>query len=124
MLSVDGVSPFASQKNVKRALPQHPLSDHLTLLQVFTGFRKAPNKRNYCVDYGLNGFALGRAEQTREQLKVLLTREFGIAVTSCGPDNLDVVRKCLTRSCYTHCARRDACGVEDGNNKGKTYRIF
>lgn len=84
---------------------------------MYQAWKKASNKRAFCLEYGVNGYAMQRAEKVREQLKMLLEFVGVRHVTSCGRE-LDSVRKCLAKASFTHCAR-----LEGGVYSSLTDRI-
>lgn len=119
------------QKERRDAVLTHPLGDHLTLLQIYQGWKKAKNGKQgkapkqaggessqklYCHEFGLNHHALVRASHVREQLKKLLPQVGVNDVTSCGPKNLDQLRRCFVKACFTNLARREGGGASSNSS--------
>ncbi|CAK1549813.1 unnamed protein product [Leptosia nina] len=79
-----------------------PLGDHVTLLNVFKAFCKAPLKKQWCKENYLNHRNLSYASDIRAQLFAICQR-LNMEVTSCGTD-LDQLLKCLLSGLFTNCA--------------------
>eukprot|EP00397_Hematodinium_sp_SG-2012_P014182 GEMP01014413.1.p1 GENE.GEMP01014413.1~~GEMP01014413.1.p1 ORF type:complete len:630 (+),score=158.23 GEMP01014413.1:73-1962(+) len=128
MLSVDAVFYSTRKENQKSLLQTlfHVHGDHLTMLNIYRAWNKSKSG-SFCSDFGVNGYALKRAKNIRGQLKELLGRVDIQHVTSCG-DNLDQVRKCLVKACFTHTARVESSGyvtiVERGSAKIHPYSLL
>ena len=87
----------------------HPESDHLTLLNLYRGWKKAGDKRTFSNEHGLNGHSFAQTEKIRDQLKSLLSAVGITHVSSCANINgstgsasdrnaaLDPVRKCFVK---------------------------
>lgn len=99
MLSVDAV--FI--KTDGPATFTHPSGDHLTLISLYRAWKKSPSLP------GVNTYALKRAKHIRDQLKTLLQHIDIHRITSCG-EELDKVRRCLAKACFTHTARFETVG--------------
>ncbi|CAD7927890.1 unnamed protein product [Amoebophrya sp. A120] len=111
MLSIDAhfylnITDDKRKKELRDTL-LHPSGDHLSLLNVYRKWRKAAtyhHQKAFCHNYGLNFFALQRADKVREQLKELLEHSLHVRqIGSCGAE-LDVVRKCFLKANFTHTA--------------------
>ncbi|XP_034840675.1 ATP-dependent RNA helicase DHX33 [Maniola hyperantus] len=79
-----------------------PLGDHITLLNVYKAFCKAPLKKQWCRENYLNHKNLSYAYEIRNQLLGVCQR-LNMTVTSCGTA-LDQLLKCLLSGLYTNCA--------------------
>ncbi|KPJ11773.1 Putative ATP-dependent RNA helicase DHX33 [Papilio machaon] len=78
------------------------LGDHITLLNVFKAFCKAPLKKQWCKENYLNHKNLSYAFDVRQQLLAICQR-LNMTVTSCGAA-LDQLLKCLLSGLFTNCA--------------------
>jgi len=110
MLSVDSAF-YSTRSDHRNELLQslfHPLGDHLTLLSIYRAWKKSTSP-TFCADYGINSYALRTTNKIRDQLKDLLQKIGVTNVTSCG-DDLDKVRRCLTKACFTHMAKSEGSG--------------
>ncbi|CAG4968126.1 unnamed protein product [Colias eurytheme] len=79
-----------------------PLGDHITLLNVFKAFCKAPLKKQWCKENYLNHKNLSYACDIRHQLLSICQR-LNMEVMSCGTA-LDQLLKCLLSGLFTNCA--------------------
>ncbi|XP_022820538.1 putative ATP-dependent RNA helicase DHX33 [Spodoptera litura] len=79
-----------------------PLGDHITLLNVFKAFSKAPLKKQWCKENYLNHKNLTYACEVRQQLLAICLK-LNMTVTSCG-QAYDQVLKCLLCGLFTNCA--------------------
>ncbi|XP_059059424.1 ATP-dependent RNA helicase DHX33-like [Achroia grisella] len=79
-----------------------PLGDHLTLLNVYKAFCKAPLKKQWCKENYLNHKNLSYACEVRQQLLSVCQR-LNLSLSSCGPST-DQVLKCLLSGLFTNCA--------------------
>ncbi|CAK1603285.1 unnamed protein product [Parnassius mnemosyne] len=91
-----------------------PLGDHVTLLNVFKAFCKAPLKKQWCKENYLNHKNLSYAYEIRQQLLNVCQR-LNMTVTSCGTA-MDQLLKCLLSGLFTNCAwaRSGAAGSGGG----------
>mmetsp|Transcript_69078 Transcript_69078/g.202239 ORF Transcript_69078/g.202239 Transcript_69078/m.202239 type:complete len:711 (-) Transcript_69078:184-2316(-) len=87
----------------------HNDGDHLSLLNIFSKWKKHPDQRSFARQHALNQTALERAATIRTQLKELVQSAWGAErITSCGGEkNWSVVRRSLLKACFTQTARRD-----------------
>jgi pre-mRNA-splicing factor ATP-dependent RNA helicase DHX15/PRP43 len=69
------------QADEAKARFTHTESDHLTLLNVFHGFKQNQHDSNWCYNNYLNQRALKSADNVREQLKRIMDR-MGLAMVS------------------------------------------
>ncbi|XP_063376129.1 ATP-dependent RNA helicase DHX33-like [Cydia fagiglandana] len=79
-----------------------PLGDHMTLLNVYKAFCKAPLKKQWCKENYLNHKNLVYASEVRQQLLAICQR-LNLAVASCG-NATDQLLKCLVSGLFTNCA--------------------
>ncbi|XP_045459302.1 ATP-dependent RNA helicase DHX33-like [Melitaea cinxia] len=79
-----------------------PLGDHITLLNVYKAFCKAPFKKQWCKENFLNHKNLSYAFEVRSQLLSVCQR-LNLPVTSCG-SVMDQLLKCLLSGLFTNCA--------------------
>ncbi|CAH2243108.1 jg14404 [Pararge aegeria aegeria] len=79
-----------------------PLGDHITLLNVFKAFCKAPLKKQWCRENYLNHKNLTYAYEIRLQLLGVCQR-LNMSISSCGTA-LDQLLKCLLSGLFTNCA--------------------
>ncbi|RVE42253.1 hypothetical protein evm_013095 [Chilo suppressalis] len=79
-----------------------PLGDHITLLNVFKDFCKAPLKKQWCKENYLHHKNLTYASEIRHQLLSICQR-LNLTVSSCG-NALDQLLKCLLCGLFTNCA--------------------
>ncbi|CAH2104776.1 unnamed protein product [Euphydryas editha] len=79
-----------------------PLGDHITLLNVYKAFCKAPLKKQWCKENYLNHKNLSYACEVRSQLLSVCQR-LNLPVTSCGTV-MDQLLKCLLSGLFTNCA--------------------
>ncbi|XP_032529891.2 ATP-dependent RNA helicase DHX33-like [Danaus plexippus] len=85
-----------------------PLGDHITLLNVYRAFCKAPLKKQWCRENYLNHKNLSYAFDVRQQL-LLVCQRLNLAVSSCG-NATDQLLKCLLSGLFTNCAWSRAGG--------------
>jgi len=104
---------FATQKHGELAPATKellcPEGDHLSLLSIFSRWKKSSQPKTFAREHSLNQAALERALTIRQQLKELMQHSWGMKqITSCGgPKNWVVVRRCLLKACFTQTARLD-----------------
>ncbi|XP_047545237.1 ATP-dependent RNA helicase DHX33 isoform X1 [Vanessa atalanta] len=98
-----------------------PLGDHITLLNVYKAFCKAPLKKQWCKENYLNHKNLSYAYEVRSQLLSVCQR-LNLPITSCGTV-LDQLLKCLLCGLFTNCAwaRSGAGGAGAGGAGGARY---
>lgn len=114
---------FISKKGTKEASGAtrpvlHEDGDHLSLLSIFTQWKKHPQPKSFAFQHDLNNAALKLASNIREQLKELVQRSWNMQISSCGgPKNWMVVRRCLLKACFTQTARLDEVS-------GNTYQTL
>ncbi|XP_049887810.1 ATP-dependent RNA helicase DHX33-like isoform X2 [Pectinophora gossypiella] len=79
-----------------------PLGDHITLLNVYKAFCKAPLKKQWCKENYLNHKNLTYASEIRQQLLSICQR-LNLTVSTCGTAT-DQLLKCLLSGLFTNCA--------------------
>ncbi|CAB3231157.1 unnamed protein product [Arctia plantaginis] len=79
-----------------------PLGDHITLLNVFKAFCKAPLKKQWCRENYLNHKNLTYACEVRQQL-LAICQKLNMNVSSCG-QAYEQLLKCLLCGLFTNCA--------------------
>eukprot|EP00045_Choanoeca_perplexa_P014801 m.176469 g.176469 ORF g.176469 m.176469 type:complete len:700 (+) comp16799_c0_seq4:1310-3409(+) len=82
--------------------------DHLTLLNVYTGFEKAKYNIGWCHKNYLNSKSMLRARDVCRQLRKTL-RRFKIEMISCQGDS-DAVLKCIVKGFFANAARKHMDG--------------
>ncbi|XP_047041649.1 ATP-dependent RNA helicase DHX33 [Helicoverpa zea] len=94
-----------------------PLGDHITLLNVFKAFCKAPLKKQWCKENYLNHKNLTYACEVRQQL-LAICQKLNMAVSSCG-QAYDQLLKCLLCGLFTNCAWQRGVGGAGGAGPGR-----
>ncbi|KAJ5170328.1 uncharacterized protein N7500_003111 [Penicillium coprophilum] len=112
MLSVPGVfhRPKERQEEADSAREKFvvPESDHLTLLHVYNQWKTNGQSDAWCAKHFLNARTLRRAQDVREQLIDIMTKQ-KMPVISCGTD-WDTIRKCICSGYYHQAARQKGMG--------------
>ncbi|GIX64276.1 ATP-dependent helicase [Babesia caballi] len=121
MLSTD-LTLFSSEKHDKEAFKMrknitNPSGDHLSLLNMYTIWSEAPNKRECCAQFGFNPAAFKRASEIRAQLAEVLTKRLGfLNIAGCKDSSeWDNVLRCLCKGGWMNLASL--------NGDGKSYKI-
>ncbi|KAJ0181763.1 hypothetical protein K1T71_002485 [Dendrolimus kikuchii] len=97
-----------------------PLGDHITLLNVFNAYSKAPLKKQWCKENYLNNKNLSHACDIRRQLLSICQR-FNMTISSCGSAT-DQLLKCLLSGLYTNCAWLRVAAASGGAGPGAMGR--
>jgi len=113
MLSAE--TPFFSTGSKQREVSPsskrvlHEDGDHLSLLSIYTQWKKHARPQAFARQHELSQNALEKASAIRAQLKELVRRSWAAQqISSCGgPKNWVVVRRCLLKACFTQTARLD-----------------
>ncbi|XP_028176812.1 ATP-dependent RNA helicase DHX33 [Ostrinia furnacalis] len=92
-----------------------PIGDHITLLNVFKAFCKAPLKKQWCKENYLNHKNLTYAYDVRQQLLSVCQR-LNLTVSSCGTA-MDQLLKCLLSGLFTNCAWARGAGAGGGGGR-------
>ncbi|KAF1821351.1 pre-mRNA-splicing factor ATP-dependent RNA helicase prp16 [Dissoconium aciculare CBS 342.82] len=93
------------QADQKKARFHDPAGDHLTLLNVYNGWKNAGRSDPWCFENYIQPRALRRVEDVRKQLVQILDRH-RLRVISCGRDTTRV-RQALCSGFFRHAARKD-----------------
>ncbi|CAH8553351.1 Pre-mRNA-splicing factor ATP-dependent RNA helicase PRP16 [Schistosoma haematobium] len=87
---------------------QVPESDHLTLLNVFTQWRKSGYSSAFCAKHFLHLKAMRKIREVRQQMKEIM-EQHNMNLQSIGSD-WDVVRECLCATFFHQAARIKGLG--------------
>ncbi|XP_041978610.1 ATP-dependent RNA helicase DHX33 isoform X2 [Aricia agestis] len=79
-----------------------PLGDHITLLNVFKAFQKAPMQKQWCKENYVHHKNIANACDIRRQL-LEVCRRLNMPLASCGTDT-DQILKCLMSGLFTNVA--------------------
>jgi ATP-dependent RNA helicase DHX8/PRP22 len=93
------------QADQKKARFHDPAGDHLTLLNVYNGWKNAGRSDPWCFENYIQPRALRRVEDVRKQLVQILDRH-RLRLVSCGRDTTRV-RQALCSGFFRHAARKD-----------------
>ena len=93
------------QADQKRARFNDPAGDHLTLLNVYNGWKGAGKSDAWCFENFIQPRNMRRAEDVRKQLVQILERH-KLRIVSCGRDTLRV-RQALCAGFFRNSARKD-----------------
>ncbi|KAF2719137.1 pre-mRNA-splicing factor ATP-dependent RNA helicase prp16 [Polychaeton citri CBS 116435] len=93
------------QADQKKAKFHDPSGDHLTLLNVYHGWKRAGKSDPWCFENFIQPKTMRRAEEVRKQLVQILERH-RLKVVSCGRDTTRV-RQALCSGFFRNSARKD-----------------
>ena len=93
------------QADQKKARFHDPAGDHLTLLNVYNGWRGAGKSDPWCFENFVQPRSMRRAEDVRKQLVQILDRH-RLRIVSCGRDTIRV-RQALCSGFFRNSARKD-----------------
>lgn len=93
------------QADQKKAKFHDPAGDHLTLLNVYNGWKNAGKSDPWCFENFIQPKSMRRAEDVRKQLVQILDRH-KLKVISCGRDTTRV-RQALCSGFFRNSARKD-----------------
>lgn len=93
------------QADQKKARFHDPAGDHLTLLNVYNGWKNAGKSDPWCFENFIQPRSMKRAEDVRKQLVQILDRH-RLKVVSCGRDTMRV-RQALCSGFFRNSARKD-----------------
>ena len=93
------------QADQKKAKFHDPAGDHLTLLNVYQGWKRAGSTDPWCFENFIQPKSMRRAEDVRKQLVQILDRH-KLKVLSCGRDTTRV-RQALCSGFFRNSARKD-----------------
>jgi ATP-dependent RNA helicase DHX8/PRP22 len=94
-----------SQADQKKAKFHDPSGDHLTLLNVYNGWKQAKYATPWCFENFIQARSMRRAKDVREQLVKIMER-YKHSVVSCGRDT-QKVRRALCSGFFRNSARKD-----------------
>ncbi|KAJ5918958.1 hypothetical protein N7466_002959 [Penicillium verhagenii] len=109
MLSIS--SPFyrpkekQQQADQKKAKFHDPMGDHLTLLNVYNGWKNSNYNNTWCFENFIQARQIKRAEDVRKQLLGIMQR-YKHRIISCGRDTTKV-RQALCTGFFRNAARKD-----------------
>ena len=109
MLSVE--NPFyrpkekASQADMKKAKFNHVDGDHLTLLNIYDGWKNSKFSNPWCFENFLQPRAMRRAQDVRKQLVNIMDR-YKMNIITCGKHIINV-KKCIVAGFFTNAAKKD-----------------
>lgn len=89
----------------KKAKFHDPAGDHLTLLNVYNGWKQAKYASPWCFENFIQARSMKRAKDVRDQLVKIMER-YKHAITSCGRDT-PRVRQALCSGFFRNAARKD-----------------
>ncbi|KAK4618316.1 Pre-mRNA-splicing factor ATP-dependent RNA helicase prp22 [Fulvia fulva] len=93
------------QADQKKARFHDPAGDHLTLLNVYQGWKNAGRNDAWCFENFIQPRSIKRAEDVRKQLVQILERH-RLTIVSCGRDTTRV-RQALCSGFFRNSARKD-----------------
>ena len=93
------------QADQKKAKFHDPAGDHLTLLNVYNGWKRAGKSDPWCVENFVQPRSMKRGEDVRKQLVQILERH-RLPIVSCGRDTTRV-RQALCSGFFRNSARKD-----------------
>jgi len=93
------------QADQKKSKFNDPHGDHLTLLNVYNGWRQSRYSKPWCAENFIQFRALSRARDVRNQLEKIMQR-YKLSITSCG-SNTNMVRQALCAGFFRNAARKD-----------------
>ncbi|KJY01963.1 pre-mRNA-splicing factor ATP-dependent RNA helicase prp22 like protein [Zymoseptoria brevis] len=93
------------QADQKKARFHDPAGDHLTLLNVYNGWKGAGRNDAWCFENFIQPRSMRRAEDVRKQLVQIIDRH-RLSVVSCGRDTTRV-RQALCSGFFRNSARKD-----------------
>jgi len=93
------------QADQKKAKFHDPAGDHLTLLNVYQGWKRAGSTDPWCFENFIQPKSMRRAEDVRKQLVQILERH-KLKILSCGRDTTRV-RQALCSGFFRNSARKD-----------------
>lgn len=94
-----------TQADQKKSKFHDPHGDHLTLLNVYNGWKKSGYTNPWCYDNFIQARSMKRAKDVRAQLEMIMKR-YNHKVESCGRDTTKV-RQALCSGFFRNSARKD-----------------
>lgn len=104
------------QADEKKAKFHDQNGDHLTLLNVYRGWRESNSSKAWCFENFIQFRVMKRAEDIRNQLERIMKR-LRRPIVSCGT-RTDLVRESLCAGMFRNAARRE----RDTQGQGKHYK--
>lgn len=86
-----------------------PESDHLTLLNVYEQWSARSFDKNWCDRHYVHHKGLRKAREVRGQLEDLMEQQ-QVQLLSCGPDQWDIVRRCICSAYFFNAAKLKGVG--------------
>ena len=137
MLSVPPVAmkPRGQEKKAASVLSafQHPESDHLTLLNIFSSWKRKSMSAAWCADHFVSYKSLVMADKVREQLELLMKpilrkqkERFARSAQEAmllGLDQCDMIRLCVCSGYIHHAGRQKQLGVYESLLSGVSLRV-
>ncbi|KAI2733487.1 hypothetical protein CBS147332_502 [Penicillium roqueforti] len=109
MLSIQSVfyrpKEKQQQADQKKSKFHDPHGDHLTLLNVYNGWRNAGFNNSWCFENFIQARQIKRAQDVRQQLLGIMNR-YKHRIVSCGRDTMKV-RQSLCTGFFRNAARKD-----------------
>ncbi|KAL5334380.1 P-loop containing nucleoside triphosphate hydrolase protein [Aspergillus crustosus] len=109
MLSIQSVfyrpKEKQQQADQKKSKFHDPHGDHLTLLNVYNGWKKAGFNNSWCFENFIQARQIKRAQDVRQQLHGIMQR-YRHSIVSCGR-NTTKVRQALCTGFFRNAARKD-----------------
>ncbi|KAL8953165.1 MAG: hypothetical protein Q9222_000987 [Ikaeria aurantiellina] len=93
------------QADQKKSKFHDPHGDHLTLLNVYNGWKGSNSPKTWCFENFIQARSMHRAEEVRRQLEDIMKR-YRHQIVSCGRNTMKV-RQALCSGFFRHAARKD-----------------
>lgn len=100
------------QADQKKARFHDPHGDHLTMLNVYNGWKQSKYSNPWCFENFIQARHMRRAKDVREQLLNIMQR-YKHRITSCGRST-QLVRQALCAGLFRNSARKDPQGGPGG----------
>ena len=100
------------QADQKKARFHDPHGDHLTLLNVYNGWKQSNYSSPWCFENFIQARHMRRAKEIRQQLLKIMQR-YRHPITSCGRST-QLVRRALCAGLFRNSARKDQQGGPGG----------
>lgn len=94
-----------NQADQKKAKFHDPSGDHLTLVNVYNGWKRSNYSQAWCQENFIQARSMKRAKDVREQLIKIMSR-YRHSIASCGNDTTKV-RRALCSGFFRNTARKD-----------------
>ena len=93
------------QADQKKSKFHDPHGDHLTLLNVFNGWRRSKYSKAWCMENFIQARSMERVKDVRQQLVTIMERR-KLVIVSCGRNTVKV-RQALCSGFFRNAARKD-----------------